>query len=209
MSARPRAVAVRFATRRRRRLWATLRYTGWLLLAGLLILVCTVGPMWLLWWNTAVPAAIGTAIFALILFAVVMRLPFEAFAYVSLVFERDLTSVPFPGFRFGRGLYRESGRLDALADAAGLPLLSSFESPDVLDTGQPPVWHRPADALPTVEHLLGHIDPSERVHQELQHLRTALAAARDGGVRFYMLVLTWGDFTNADIYARRRGELTA
>ena len=204
-----RGVASRFARRRRQRLWATLRHTGAMLLAGSLVFVGTVAPMWLLWWDTVVPAAIGTAIFALILFVVVVRLPFESVAYVVLYFERDLTGLPYPGLGFGLRLYRQSGRLDAMAREAGLTPVSSFESPDVLETGQPPVWHRPADALPTVEHLLARVDPGEPLHRELQHLRTALRAARDADTRFYLLVLTWADVTNADIQARRRGELPA
>lgn len=209
MSVWSRAVAPRFARRRRQRLWATLRYTVWLLLAGALVFVGTVGPTWLLWWETVIPAAIGTAIFALILFGVVVRLPFESYAYVTPFFERDLTSVPFPGIRFGRRLYRESARLDALAREAGVPPLSDFESADVLDTGQPPVWHRPADALPAVECALARVNATEPLHRELQHLHTALRAARDAEARFYFLVLTWADATNADIHARRRGELPA
>jgi hypothetical protein len=180
-----------------------------MLLAGALVFVCTVAPTWLLWWNTVVPAAIGTAILALILFGVVVRLPFESVAYVVLYFERELAGVPYPGLRFGRLLYRQSGRLDAMARRAGFAPLSEFESPDVLETGQPPVWHRPADALPTVEHLLGLVDPGTALHRELQHLRTALRAGRDADARFYFLVLTWGDMTNAEIQARRRGELPA
>jgi hypothetical protein len=177
MSLPSRAVASRFVLRRRQRLGATIRHTGWMLLAGAVLFVGTAGPTWLLWWDTVVPAAMGTAVFALILFIVVIRLPLEAVAYMTLYLERDLAGVPYPGVRFGRFLYRQSGRLDAMAREAGMAPVSAFESPDVLNTREPPVWHRAADALPTVEHLLARVDARAPVHRELRHLHTALRAA--------------------------------
>jgi hypothetical protein len=58
----------RFALRRREKLRSSLRYAGW--------------------WDAALPAAIGSAIAALILVAVMVNTPLEAFAYVALYLDR-------------------------------------------------------------------------------------------------------------------------
>jgi len=183
------------------------RYSGWLLLFGVLVLVCTVGPTLLLWWDTVVPAAIGTAIFAVMMFSVITMLPLELIPYVGLYFDRRLDDLPFPEFRFGRELYRESGHLDTMARDAGLPPLSEFESPDVLDTREAPIWHRPEAALPTVEHLLAGVDSRLAVHRDLRHVHAALRSAKEKGASFYLLLLTWSGVTNAEIEARRSGNV--
>lgn len=166
-----------FAVRHRRKLRSTLLYSAKLLL------------------------------FAIVVFGVAIMLPLELIAYVDLHFDRIIDDVPFPGLRFGRRLYRDADRLDALAREAGLPPLSRFESHDVIETGEPPVWHQPAAALPTVEYLLTRVDPARRVRRDLEHVRAALRSAADHGARFYLLVHSRADMTNAEIAARRRGEL--
>jgi hypothetical protein len=202
-----RNVSRRFALRHRQKVIGAIRYSGWLLLFTGLVLASTVVPTFLHWWDTVVPAAIGIAIVALVLFSILMMLPLEFIAYVELYFDQHLDALPFPGFGSGRKLYRESGRLDALARDAGLPPLSDFESPDVLDTREPPIWHRPEAALPTVEHLLAHVDPRLKVHRDLRHVHAALRSANEKGVSFYLLLKTLSGVTNAEIEARRRGEV--
>ena len=198
----------RFALRRRQKLMASLRYSGWLLLISGLLLACTVGPLYLGWWDAALPAAIGSAIAALLVFAVVVNTPLEAIAYVGLYFDRERDKLPYPAFGFGRALYRESGRLDAMAREAGLTPLSDFESPDPLDTHELPVWHPPEAALPTVEHLLARLDPAIPLHRHLEYLQDALRAAGEKGAKFYFLVLTWGGGTNARVEALRHGDFS-
>jgi hypothetical protein len=196
-------VPSRLALRHRQQVLRSLRWAAGLLGAGLLVLVATVGPTLLLWWNTPVPAAIGTAIFALVLLSVVVFVPLEALAYVSLYFDRPV-ELPRPGRGFGRRLYRECGRLDALADAAGLRLVSDFASADPLHTGQPPVWHRPDDLLPTLARLLAAPDLPPALAEDVRYLHAALRLAADRGARFYLILLTCGGMTNAEIEARRR-----
>ncbi len=198
----------RFALRHRQRFMASLRYSGLLLLISGLLLACTVGPLYLGWWDTALPAAIASAIAALLLFAVVVNTPLEAIAYVGLYFDRDHYKLPRPPFSFGRALYRESGRLDAMAREAGLTPLSDFESRDPLDTRQLPAWHPPEAALLTIEHLLARLDPALPVHRHLKHLQVALRAASEKGVRFYFVVLSWGGGTNARVEALRCGDFS-
>jgi hypothetical protein len=203
-----RQVAERFGLRHRSKVLNALVRSGWLLLFGILVLVFTVVPTLLLWWDSAVPAAIGTAIVALIVFTLIVMLPLEFIPYLGLYFDRPLEGVPFPGFRFGCALYRQSGRLDAQARAAGLPPLSDFESPDVLDTGQPPLWYGPQAALPTVEHLLAQAQ-APALRRDLQHVQRALRAAIAEGASFYVMVLTLSGVTNAEIEARRRAHAPA
>ena len=187
---------------------ASLRYSGWLLLISGLLLACTVGPLYLGWWDTALPTAIGSAIAALLLFAVVVNTPLELLAGVRLYFDRDHYQLPHPAFGFGRALYRESGRLDAMAREAGLTPLSDFESPDPLDTREVPVWHSPEAALPTVVHLLARLDPAIPLYRHLESLRDALRAAGEKSAKFYFLVLTWGGGTNARVEALRQGDMS-
>jgi hypothetical protein len=184
-----------------------IRHAGWLLLFSVLVLASTVVPTFLLWWDTVVPAGIGIAIVALVLFSVFTMLPLEFIAYVQLYFDKRVDDLPFLGLRSGRRLYQESGRLDAMARDAGLPPLSNFESPDVLDTQAPPIWHRPETALPTLEHLLARVDSRIAVRRDLQHVHAALRLANDKGASFYFLLKTWSGMTNAEIEARRRGEV--
>lgn len=200
-------VARRFALRHRQKVLGAIRYSGWLLLFAGLVLASTVVPTFLLWWDTVVPAGIGIAVVALVLFGVLTMLPLEFIAYVDLHFDQQLDGLPYLGLRSGRRLYRESGRLDAMAQDAGLPPLSDFESPDVLDTRGPPIWHRPETGLPTLEHLLARVDSRLAVHRDLQHVHTALRSATEKGARFYFLLHTMSDMTNAEIAARRRGEV--
>lgn len=177
------------------------------MLFGVLVLASTVVPTFLLWWDTVVPAGIGIAICALVLVTLLTMLPLELIAYVEVYFDQRLEALPYLGLGCGRRLYRESGRLDALARDAGLPPLSDFESPDVLDTREPPVWHRPDTALPTVAHLLARVDSRLAVHRDLQQVHTALRAAGEKGARFYFLLKTCSGVTNAEIEARRRREV--
>lgn len=184
----------RFAERHRRKLWAGLRYSGLLLLIAGLLLACTVLPMLRGWWDTAVPAAIASAIAALLLFAVAVNTPLEFIPYVALYFDRELGVGPVPR-GFGRALYRETA-------------LSEFESPDPLDTHRAPAWHAPEAALPAVEHLLASVDPALPLHRHLEYLRDVLRAASEKGARFYFLVLTWAGGTNARVEALRHGDLS-
>jgi hypothetical protein len=132
-------VAERFALRQREKRIRALRYAARLLLISVIVLVCTVVPTLLHWWDTVVPAAIGTAIVALLLFGILVSLPLEfVFCYIWLYFDGEPNRIPHPGPRFGRALYRESARLDEWAREAGLPPLTDFESPDVTETGEPP-----------------------------------------------------------------------
>ncbi len=198
----------RFALRHRQKWMASLRYSGWLLLVSALLLACTVAPIFLGWWDTALPAAIGSAIAALLVFAVIVNTPLEAIAFVNLYFDRERDKLPHLKFGSLRALYRESGRLDAMALEAGLTPLSDFESPDPLDTHELPLWHPPEAALPTVEHLLARLDPGTALHRHLVSLRDALRAAGEKGAKFYLLVLTWGGGTNARVEALRHGDLS-
>ena len=197
----------RFVQRRRENLRSALRYAGGMVLISTLLITCTVGPLYLGWWDTALPAAIGSAIAALILFAVIVNTPLEAFAYVAVYIDRDPYRLPLPPRGFGRALYRESGRLDAMAREAGLVPLSEFESADPLDTHELPVWHAPDSALPTVEHLLARVDPALPLHRHLEYLREVLRTARERSARFYFLVKTWAGGTNARVEALRHGDL--
>ena len=186
---------------------STLRHGGWLLLFGGVVFACTVGPMLLGWWDTALPAAIGAAFFAVVLVSVVVNLGLELIASVHAYFDRRLgdVAIPWPN---GVALYAESTRLDALARGAGLPLLSEFESSDDLDSGTAPTWHPPELALPTVGHLIAHAAPGTRVHRELLTLRTALLSARAKNARFCLLVQSWGRGASAEIESHRRGSFS-
>lgn len=197
-------VTDRFSRRHRRKIMLSVRHAARLLGVGLIGLGVTLIPALLGWWDTVTPAAIGIAVLALILFSVVTMLPLELFAYLGLYFDRIL-ELPFPGLRFGRALYRESGRLDVLAREAGLTPLSEFESPDVLDTNDAPIWREPRAALSTVEYLLAHVAPGTAVNRDLAHVRLALRLAEEKGASFYFLVLTLAGMTNAELEARRRG----
>jgi hypothetical protein len=196
-----------FAASRRRKLFSSLRHSGMLLAIGVFLLAATVLPLHFGWWDSALPAAIATGIAAVLAFAVAVNTPLEAFAYVHLYVDQYPYDGPRPTPRgFNRFLYRESGRLDAIARAAGLAPLSAFESPDPLETHDHPRWHSPEAALATVEYLLKQADPALQPH--LAYLRTWLEAARDKGARFYFLVLTLAGGTNARVEALRRGDLS-
>ena len=201
-------VSGRFAQRHRQKWRASLRFGGRLLLISVLLVASTVGPLYLGWWETALPAAIGTAIAALLLLAAVVNVPLEAVVFISLVFDRAVVPLPCATHSFGRALYRESGRFDAMARDAGLPLFSDFESPDPLDTHELPLWHAPEAALPTVEYLLAQLDPKSPLHRHLECLRDTLQGAQQKGARFYLLMLTWAGGTNARVEALRRGDLS-
>jgi hypothetical protein len=200
-------VAERFAASRRAKLHANLSYSGWLILIACLFLAAGFAPLYAGWWDAAWPAAIGTAIAVLLILAVVINTPLEAFVSLAVYFENDRGQPAVP-WKFGRALYRESGRLETLALEAGLPPLSAFDSDDPLDTKALPRWHDPAAALPTVEHLLSRIDASQPLHAHLQYLRAALEAARVNDARFYLMVLSWAGGTNARVEALRRGDLS-
>jgi hypothetical protein len=197
-----------FARRHRQTFRRSLRRSALMLMIGAALVAVTAAPVWLLWWDVVWPAAIASAIFVLLLFAVLAALPFDAIAYVSVFVQSPAKDPPFDGFRSGRALYREADRLDAMARDAGLTPLCDFESPDVLDTGEPPQWHRPEAALPTVEYLLGRVDSTSPVHRDLRHLHAGLRSAIDGNAGFYLVVLAWSDMTNAEIHARRHGDLS-
>jgi hypothetical protein len=199
------SVAPRFALRHRGKRMDALRSSGRLLAIAVALLAVTVTPMWLLWWETAVPAAIAAAIATLVVVTVLTMVPLETVAYVTIRFDGGLDAGAL-GLRAGRRLYRASGRLDSLAREAGLAELSRFESPDVLDTGEPPAWYEPRAALPTVDHLLARLDAADPVRRDVAALQRALQAAAARGARFYLLVLTIAGMTNAHIEARRRGE---
>lgn len=183
---------------------ATLRQGGGLLLLGSLMLIGTAGPTSLGWWESALPAAIGAAFFAVVLVSVVVNLALEFAASVHAYFDRRLGDVEMP-WPNGLALYWQSGRLDVLARGAGLPLLSDFESADDLDTGVPPAWHPPDLALPTIGHLLAHSTPGSRLHRELVTLRNALLSARAKNARFCLLLQSWGRGTNAEKESHRHG----
>jgi hypothetical protein len=61
--------------------------------------------------------------------------------------------------------------------------------------------------LPTIEHLLARADPRLAAHRNLQYVHTALREASQKGASFYLLLKTMSGVTNAEIEARRRGEL--
>ena len=107
-------VAERFAASRRAKLRANLSYSGLLIAIACVLVAAGVGPLYAGWWDATWPAAIGTAIAALLLFAVAVNTPFEAFVSVCIYFESDRGQPPRP-WAFGRALYRDSGRLAALA----------------------------------------------------------------------------------------------
>jgi hypothetical protein len=192
---------------RRAKLRRSLRHSGMLVLIAASVFAGTVGPLYAGLWDAALPAAIGSAVAALFLFAVAVNAPLEAVTYVALYFDRDIGE-RHPPRGFGRALYRESGRLDALAAEAGMRPLSEFESADPLDTRQAPGWHAPDAALRTVDHLLARIDCAEPLHAHLEYFRAALEAASQRGATFYLVLLTWGGGTNARVEAARRGELS-
>ena len=176
-----------FSQRRRQNLWAALRWCVTLVSAAVALLAATVIPMLVGWWDTALPAAIATAIAALALFAVLVSAPLEAVAYVALYTDRPVAAPPRG---FGRAIFR-------------IEALSQFESADPLQTKQPPVWHEARDALQVVERLLKEADAKQRPH--LLYLRSALEAS---GGKFYFMVKTWAGGTNARVEALRRGDMS-
>ena len=141
----------RFVARHRASVRSALRYAATLLLIAAALVACTVWPTLRGWWETVVPAALASAIAALLVFAVVVNTPLELIPFVALYFDRDVGAGPVPG-GFGRALYREAA-------------LSQFESPDPLRTLQSPEWHAPEAALPVLERLLAErpSDPEPRV----------------------------------------------
>lgn len=194
----------RFVLRRRARLRADLRYYGALLLTAASLLAAGFGPLVLGWWDSVAPAALGGAIAAVLLFAVAVNAPLEAFPCVSLYFDSHRPAASPRGF--GGALYRHSERLDASAREAGLAPLTEFESADPLDTKEAPVWHEPRAALPTVRHLLTRAEPALRPH--LDYLRSVLEEADARGAKFYFLVGTMAGGTNARVESVRHGDLS-
>ncbi len=167
---------------------SALRHSATLLLIAAALVACTVWPTLSGWWETVVPAALASAVAALLVLAVVVNTPLELVPYVALYFDRDVGAGPVPG-GFGRALYREAA-------------LSQFESPDPLRTQQQPEWHAPEPALPVLERLLAE-RPSD---PNLAYLQAALGAAARAEAKFYFNVLSWGGGTNARVEALRRGD---
>lgn len=204
-------VAEAFARRKRENIQRALRFYARALVLGFVVLACSVTPLVLGWWETAVPAAIGTAFLAFILILLVGNLPMEYRAYVWAYFDCDPELIPHPGAKFGRALFGESARLDAWAREAGLRPISDFDSPDVMVEGRPahwpmPQWHESQPLLQTVDHLLTRVIAGSVLHGELQQLQSMLRAACEHGARCYLLVLSLGGGTNATVEAIRRGE---
>ena len=186
-----------FALRRRQNLRAALRWDATLVAGGAALVAITVAPLLLGWWDSAWPAAIASAILALLLFVVAVHTPFEAVAYVDIYTDREPYNLPPPPKGFGRALYRHAGKLEAL---------SRFESEDPLQTKAAPAWHDPRDALPVVHGLLQDADPALRPH--LEYLRAALETVRSRDAKFYLMVKTWGGATNARVEALRHGDMS-
>lgn len=204
-------VAEPFARRRRESVRDARRYYAGMLVLGLVILAATVAPTVWGWWQTAVPAAIGTAIFIFVLITIVGSLPMHSRAYVWPYFDCDPGRIPHPGERFGRALFRFSGVLDGWAREAGLSPITDFESPDVMSLGKmphwpTPQWHDAAALKRTVDHLVTRAREGSPLHAELVALQATLDAACAAGARCYLLVATLGGGTNARVEAIRRGE---
>ena len=117
-------VAEPLARRRRESVRDARRYYAGMFVLGLVILAATVAPTVWGWWQTAVPAAIGTAIFIFVLITIVGSLPMHSRAYVWPYFDCDPGRIPHPGERFGRALFRFSGVLDGWAREAGVSVRS-------------------------------------------------------------------------------------
>jgi hypothetical protein len=181
---------------------------GFTLLLLLMILATEYGL-----WHSPWPAAIGTGLLAFAVINAAGAFTVAGRAYVALVVEGPPEGLPPVGEKFGRALFRFSGRLDDWAREAGLRPLADFESPDVM-TGErgpkgewpQPQWHDSAALLATVEHLLTRVRPDVPLHEELMELAARLRVAAARGSRCYLFIETLANGTNAQVDAIRRGE---
>lgn len=190
---------------RHRQLWlGNLQYSAKLVVIVGAMLAVSLGLLWSGVDDAALAAAVSTAIAALVGFAVLVNVPMSLIPEVWICFSHESDNLLRPAPRFGRTMFRESARLDALAHEAGLPALSEFESPDPLDTRERPIWHLPADALPTVEFLCGALAADDPARPHVMYLVEALRVAAQQGARFYLLLTTWAGGTNARVEAYRR-----
>ena len=164
-------------------------------------------------WNSPWPAAIATGLLAFAVINAAGAFTVAGRAYVALVVEGAPDGLPPVGEKFGRALFRFSGRLDDWAREAGLKPLADFESPDVMmgERGPKgewpqPQWHDSAVLLATVEHLLTRVRPDIPLHEDLTELAGRLRAAVARGSRCYLFIETLANGTNAQVEAIRRGE---
>jgi hypothetical protein len=126
--------------------------------------------------------------------------------YVAL--DRDIPGVSGRLPHYGKALLFAQHHLEEMARAAGLTALKSFFSSNpatlsayLLDQGlaaneeelAAEEWFDPADAMPTLRHLIdGLCDPPvglgqvERVRDDLGAMTRVLAAAAEHGVRFHI-----------------------
>ena len=179
----------RFVARHGASVRSALRYAATLLLIAAALVACTVWPTLRGWWETVVPAALASAIAALLVFAVVVNTPLEA---------------SFPSSRCTSIATSAPGRCRAAlaAPSTARRRCRSSSRPTPLRTLQSPEWHAPEAALPVLERLLAErpSDPS------LAYLQAALRAAVLAEAKFYFNVLSWGGGTNARVEALRRGD---
>lgn len=190
--------------RHRQLIWSTLRWSAQLLGVAATMLAVSLGLLFHGYEDAALAAAVSTAIAAVVGFAVLVNLPLSLVAELWIYFSPESDNLLRPAASFGRVMYRESARLDALAEQAGLTPLSAFESADPLDSRQRPRWHLPAAALSTVDYLLTAVAETDPVRPHLAYLQRALIEAERQGARFYLLLTTWAGGTNGRVEAYRR-----
>ena len=164
-------------------------------------------------WDSPWPAAVATGFLAFAIINAAGAFTVAGRAYVDVVIEGPAEGLPPVGEKFGRALFRFSGRLDEWAREAGLKPLSEFESPDVMmgERGPKgewpqPQWHDCVALLGTVEHLLTRVRPDIPLHEELTELAARLRVAVSRGSRGYLMVETLANGGNAQVSAIRRGE---
>ena len=162
------------------------------------------------WWQTPWPAAIATGLTLFLLIGATSGMMMAGRAYVSVIIEGDGTGMPPYMDKFGRQIFRYSGRLDAWAAEAGCKPLSAFESPNVLlqrkgSTYPQPQWHDAGELLATVEAVLARVRPEIALHDELSHLAAQLRVAVARGSRAYLLVDSVAEGGNAQTLDILRG----
>jgi len=165
-------------------------------------------------WESPWPAAVCTGLLAFAIINAAGAFTVAGRAYVAIVIEGPTQDLPPLGEKFGRALFRFSGRLDDWARGAGLAPLSEFESPDVMMgkrslTGHwpQPQWHDSAVLLASVEHLLTRVRPDIPLREDLAELAARLRAAVARGSRCYLLIETLANGANLKVNAIRCGEV--
>ncbi len=156
-----------------------------------------------------VPGAIATAVFLVVILIAFLNL-LDYYRNVRIIpyFERPVGGIDT--FLGGEALVRQIQPLDDLAAEIGVTPLSDFGFADDLD-GEAMTWHAAEHGLRSVQALLDALESQpDRVGQaqatisDLRKIADALGKARDGEIRFALLI-RHGNGTSLSEWERRKG----